>query len=132
MNFKFCLFAFVLFIFEPARADWTKVAESENKLEIYLDLETIRKDGNSHKVWQLTNYPTPQVVIEQELRSIRARYEYDCKNNKRRALTATAFTDLFAGGKSIGTEDVVGDWKDIPPDTVVWTAMKRVCKTPTR
>jgi hypothetical protein len=121
-----------ILIANPVSADWTKVAESENKLEIYIDLQTVHKDGNNRKVWQLTNYPTPQFANGQELLSIRARYEFDCKHDKRRSLTATAFAELFAGGKSIGTEDVIGDWKDIPPDSVVWTTMKRVCKAPAR
>ena len=132
MSFKFCLLAFVMMIASPAWANWTKVAESENKLEIYIDLRTVHKDGNNRKVWQLTNYPTPQFANGQELLSIRARYEFDCKHDKRRSLTATAFTELFAGGKSVGTEDVIGDWKDIPPDSVVWDTMKRVCKAPAR
>jgi len=123
----YLLAVFILIAF-PTWADWTKVAESESKSEVYLDLETIRKDGDSLKVWQLTNYLKPEVFVGKELLSIRARYEFDCKQERMRALSISAHSEPNARGEVIGQENSPTPWVDIPPKSVGLTVLNRVCK----
>jgi len=131
MNFKFCLLVFVM-IASPAWAGWEHVAQEEDGARFLIDYETIRKDANMVKFWQLVNYQAPQILGELKYLSTRSRQEYDCKQERRRGLTFTAFDTWNANGKVIFTLDETGKWQEIPPETVVWEIMKKVCKAPAR
>ena len=131
MNFKFCLLVFVM-IASPAWAGWEHVAGNIDGVRFLIDYETIRKDGNNVKFWQLVNYPKPETIGEVTYLSTRSRQEYDCKQEQRRVLTLTAFDNLNAGGKAVAKEEEPEKWSEIPPKTVVWEIMKKVCKVPVR
>ncbi len=131
MNFKHCLLAFVMLIAPPAWAGWEHVVQDEDGARFLIDYQTIRKDGSKVKFWQLVNYQAPQILGELKYLSTRSRQEYDCKQEQKRVLTVTAFDNWNADGKVVIKEET-GKWQDIPPETVVWEIMKKVCKAPAR
>jgi hypothetical protein len=132
MNFKHCLLAFVMLIAPPAWAGWELIAENQNGAQFFIDFESIRKDGNRMKAWQLTNFVKPLNVQGNDIRSFRTRYEFDCKQEQIRHLTTTAFLSLNAGGAVFKTDDTIGNWYDIAPKTVDWELLQSVCKAPAR
>ena len=132
MNFKHCLLAFVMLIAPPAWADWEFVSKGESGNEFFIDYQTIRKDGNRIKVWQLTNFATPLRPKGLEIYSFLSRYEIDCKQEQTRVLTIRAYPRPNANGTLVLAEDVVGNWYDIAPKTVEWEINHSVCKAPAR
>ena len=126
------LLVLLMLIASPAWAGWEHIAESDDGVKFLIDYQTIRKDGNKVKFWQLVNYPTPQILGEIKYASTRSRQEYDCKQEQRRVLTLTAFDAWNADGKAVVKEEETGNWREIPPETVVWAIMKKVCKAPAR
>ena len=73
----------VLLATSSAWAEWVQASE-DSSAKTYIETETIRKDGNLVKVWQMTNLK--QRHKDGEL-SRRRRVEYDCKQELFRSLS---------------------------------------------
>ena len=125
-------FSLVMLIASPAWAGWAHVAQDEDGARFLIDYQTIRKDGNIVKFWQLVNYQKAGTFGGVDYLSTLSRQEYDCKQEQKRVLTFTAFETWNANGKNIFVSDETGKWTEIPPETVVWEIMKKVCKAPAR
>lgn len=121
----------LMLIASTAWAGWEHVVQDEDGARFLIDYQTIRKDGNKVKFWQLVNYPKPVTLGEVKYLSTRSRQEYDCKQEQKRVLTVTAFDNWNADGQAVIKEET-GKWQEIPPETVVWEIMKKVCKAPAR
>ena len=127
------LLALVMLIASPAWAEWTKVAEGVEGTELFVNYSTIRIEGSKRKVWQLTNFSTPKkTALGREVLSLRARVEFDCKQEQQRLLSVSIFSQYFAGGEVVKTENDGTNWQDIPPDAVGWKILQSVCKAPAR
>ena len=130
ISFKFCLIAFVMMIASPVWAGWEYVdTEIESRRQYFLDFETLRKDGNIRKIWQLINFPKAD---EYGALSTRGRVEFDCKNETGQTLSFTVFSEQFANGKVLLQNNTASSKRDIAPETVSWTLLQKVCKAPAR
>ena len=110
----------------PVLADWKYIAtENESESEFFLDFETLRKDGNLRRIWQLVNLKADDKYGSGSMRS---RMEFDCKNETIQGLSLIVFADKFANGKVIRQFDTATSKSDVAPNTVGWTMLKEVCK----
>jgi hypothetical protein len=125
-------FLLLMLIASPAWAEWEELAKNERGALIFLNRDTIRQEGSRVKFWQLTNLAKPNVLDGREYLSMRSRVEIDCKQEKQRFMTITAFASLFASGERISEITDVGQWRDIAPDSVSWKLLKTVCMSPVR
>ena len=105
----------LLLVTSSAWAEWVKVSSGQ-----YIDPDSIRKDGDLRRVWELRNY-------EPERRSARARMEYDCKQERKRILSISTHSEPMAGGMIVSQYGEDSIWRDIPPDTVAELLLKIVC-----
>jgi hypothetical protein len=126
------LLALLIMVSSPAWAEWAKVAEGVEGTELFVNYSTIRIEGSKRKVWQLTNFSIPKTALGREVLSLRARVEFDCKQEQQRLLSVSIFSQYFAGGEVIKTENDGTNWQDIPPDAVGWKILQSVCKAPAR
>ena len=117
------LFTCLLIATNLAYADWVNVGESA-EATIYIDPDSIRKDGDMRKVWGIQEMKERDSEGE---RSRRFREEYDCAGGRKRFLSATTHTDTMAGGKILVTITEPSPWADIRPGTVAEDALKIVC-----
>jgi hypothetical protein len=106
-----------------ATADWVAVGETP-QATIYIDPETIRKDGDLRKVWGIQDMKERD---EDGERSRRFREEYDCSGSRKRFLSATTHTDPMAAGKVVNTISEPSPWSEIKPGTFAEDALKLVC-----
>ena len=114
----------LLLVTGSAWADWVQVAEREDMV-LYIDPETIRKDGDLRRVWQIQNYKQRDKNGEM---SSRVRIEYDCKQERYRMLSLNTRSGPMASGTSLfqsSSEDI--QWRDIPPGNLVEIVLKIVC-----
>ena len=116
-----------MLIASPAWAGWEHAVQDVDGTRYLIDYQTIRKDGNIVKFWQLANYPKPETLGEVKYLSARSRQEYDCKQEQKRVLTITAFDKSNADGQAVIKEEI-GGWEEIPPGTVARTIMEKVCR----
>jgi len=119
------LIALLMLISCSAWADWVYISESSNGGKFYIDPETIRKDGNMRKVWELQNYSSKD---KYGVSSLKTRYEYDCKKERYQSLTISLHSETMARGTTIQVKTFPdGDWTDIAPNTIVDTILQIVC-----
>jgi hypothetical protein len=115
-----------LFLCLPVMADWKYIAtESESESDFFLDFETLRKDGNVRRIWQLVNLKSGDKT---GWGSIRSRMEFDCKNETSQGSSTTSFSGKFADGKVIFQSNTPLAKFDLAPNTVGWILLKEVCK----
>jgi len=131
MQKKYLLALMLLFAL-PASAEWRQVAEGADGALLFADFGTFRKDGSTIRFWQLTNFSKPKKAFGRDVFSLRARVEFDCKQERERLISISLFSDFFATGEVITSEDTGTNWRDIPPDTVASTVFQSVCKSPSR
>ena len=126
VNKKTLLLSALLLVTSSAWAEWLKVGSDTNGYTYYIDPTTIRKDGNVHKVWELHEREQPKQDGEM---SRLVKFEYDCKTERRSILFASTHSEPMGKGKTIwSTSSAIAiDWREIPPGTVGWAVMNRVC-----
>lgn len=106
-----------------AQAEWVMYSETDKSIFFY-DPDTIRKDGNMRRVWELSN---EKLRDEKGAMSNRVRLEFDCKLERYRYLDLSAHSDPMASGKVLTVEQGSGLWTGIPPGTVSATMLNIVC-----
>lgn len=108
----------------PVWAEWVKVAVTEDgSVAYYIDPASLRKEGNFRKVWQIADLKQRE---DGEM-STRSRDEYDCKEERRRILSLSSYSEPMAGGETLWSKDGVREWRAIPPGSVSAGILKIVC-----
>lgn len=108
-----------------AWAEWVLTLRNGDSI-IYIDPETIRKDGNLRRVWTLIDYAQKSTNGRA---STRLRVEYDCKEERHRVLSLSTHSEAMAGGDQLVSHTYAEPikWDDIPPQTGFVTILKIVC-----
>ena len=124
MNFKLCLLALVMLFASPAWAGWVYLSKDVKGNVFYLDFETLRKDGNLRRIWQMV-----ELADGDKLKWVSTRYrnEYDCKNETRRMLSFASFSQKNLSGETLFENTKPTDAEDIAPGSIDWTTLKLVC-----
>ena len=120
---KELLIAMFLIATSSAWAEWVKASETDDA-NWYLDPASIRKDGNLRRVWQIQDLKQRNKDGEM---SRRARYEYDCKQERYRFLSFSTHSEPMAGGTTLVSGGENAKWHDIPPDSFVEIILKFLC-----
>jgi hypothetical protein len=122
--------AIVLFS-DNAPAEWTRVGGGENRSDIYVDLETIRRDGHKIKLWSMQNFKTPNGTTKQKYLSSKLWWEFDCKETLARIPSVTTYSGKKGSGSPIDNHYNVDDpWQPFPPDTVGEIIFNVACYSP--
>ena len=118
------LFIFLIVSLTPAQAEWEKITENNNLIN-YIDKSTIKKDGNTRKVWRLTDLKNREITGEM---SIRMMVEHDCKEDLFRYLSVSNHSEPMAGVRIInqGRKDEK-ECNAVPPETLSATIHKILC-----
>lgn len=112
----------------PVWADWTLTVKAEVGDMYYLDFDTVRKNGNLIRVWEINNFPKKrQFAGIQGVFSTRYRAEYDCRNERLRYLAISAHSEPFARGEILG-QDSDGNWIELPPQSNGLQNLRILCK----
>ena len=110
-------FALLASLSASAWSEWTLV-ESSHEFDLYADLTTIRKKGNTVKMWVLREYGSVQRVQGRVFLSARMLEEYDCTEERSRFLAMSFHSAQTAGGQVIATTSRPTEWLPVAPGTV--------------
>ena len=110
-----------------ASAEWTVVAGGNNEFTLYLDMATIRRNGNLVKLWDLMDYKTTQEFSNHSFLSTKQQTEYDCKEERGRQLAYSFFSGQMGSGKNVNTNNDTGKWAPIQPGSVGEAKWKIAC-----
>ncbi len=110
-----------------AMAEWVWVTGSfEEATMIYANPATIRKKGNIVKLWTLTDYKVAKRLSDKKYMSSKEQYQYDCKEERSRLLTVTAFSKNMGKGEVVGTGGPT-EWDSVMPDSLDEASWKFAC-----
>lgn len=99
-----------------ALAEWT-IVNSNDKLTIYADLQTIRKKGDSRKMWSLLDFRSQQQQNYATYVSQVTQSEYDCAEEQFRMIFSTYYDLPMGNGNSVFTYEHGNSVKPVPPNT---------------
>jgi hypothetical protein len=116
-----------------AMADWLKIYGDE-KLTVYIDTASIRKNGSKVKLWQLIDYSEPQTdysryklfVIDSYL-STKAQFELDCRSEQSREIYFMFQAAPMGLGRTTYASESPQRWIPIVPDSSVQIIWKYAC-----
>jgi len=107
----------------PAGAAWTFVDGGEG-YERYIDRETIDRDGDLVRVWEVDNNA---VADASGVVSLRSRTEYDCSSRRYRIVHLSGHTQQMTDGDVVFSKTVNGEWRPVAPETLGEVSMEMAC-----
>jgi hypothetical protein len=111
-----------------AYAEWVLTSgDDEAGLAVYVDPDSIRRNGNLAKMWQLYDYKTVQTVAGDSLLSIKRFNEYDCTEERTRMLGYTWFLGNMGTGKVVYSTTEKLQWESVAPRSINHTLWKVAC-----
>jgi len=113
----------------PAYAEWVEVGITD-EATVYADPDTIRRKGDLVKMWYLHDFKSTQTVLKKSYLSSRSQDEYDCTEDRHRALASTSFSGNMGSGKVRSSYSIKGKWEPVPPGTMTQTLWKVACDKP--
>jgi hypothetical protein len=110
-----------------AAAEWVEVGGNESATT-YADPATIRRAGNMVRMWHLLDYAKARGIkgIKPHL-SVRMLDEYDCAQERARTLSFSLHSGSMGEGEVVGASNNPGNWRPVPPDTLVETLRGFAC-----
>lgn len=91
-------------IYFPARAEWVLVSwAADGGFRNYVDFDTVRRTGNTVKVWFLREYARAgyEPGASKPHLSAKLMYEYNCKDNTLRLLSGTLYEGRQGAGSPV-------------------------------
>lgn len=110
-----------------AAAGWVKVGHNDTSTA-YADPATIRKARDMVKMWSVIDYKTAKVSNSgKPYMSLRAQFEYDCKEEQSRILYTSFHSANMVSGEIVFMNDNPGKWGPVPPGTGDEILLKIAC-----
>lgn len=110
----------------PLWAEWTLV-DRNGQAMVYVDSETISRNGEVVSVWVLDDLKTAQTRGFSTFLSTRAQEEHDCVNKRFRLVAIERFAGNMGAGQSVYKKSGESHWAPIPRETMAQSVWKFVC-----
>ena len=128
MKQRLLLLTLMLLSTGPACAEWVSVSVIDQAgVTIYVDPDTIRRQGARVKMWELIDYETIQTAAGNSYMSARLQREYDCARNLHRTLALTKLSGHMGTGTVILTNSDEQKWEPADPGSIASRLWKVAC-----
>lgn len=111
----------------PAYAEWVRALNNQTDPTLYVDSDTIRRNGTVVKWWELLDYKTVQTVAGISFLSMKVLREYDCAGEQIRVLAMADFSGNMANGKVVFTDFAQSNWVPVQPESRGQTLWNAAC-----
>lgn len=105
-----------------AMARWFPISFSDTDV-LYIDPETLIKDGSFRRIWHLTDLNKPADGVL----SMRSLVEYDCKEKRARTLELLAYSGSMGGGEVLA-KIPANDWHYLRVDGPGDVVLRALCR----
>jgi len=117
-----------------AQAEWTEVSQAtSSESTVYVDPATQRIDKKTGlvKIWVLYDFPEVQKMTKRRsYLSVRAREQFDCKEERMRTLAWSYFKGNMAQEEVVLSDsNDLGKWQPILPSSIDESVWELVCDT---
>ena len=110
----------------PLCAEWLLV-DRNDMAKVYVDPETISRNGEVVSVWVLDDLKTAQTRGFSTFLSTLAQEEHDCVKQRFRLVAIERFAGNMGTGQSIYKKSGESHWAPIPRETMAQSVWKFVC-----
>ena len=112
-----------------ANAEWVKIYSNDNgTINAYVDSATIRKTGNTVRMWHLVDIKTVMAPgADRPFRSQKSEGEYDCKKNQSRTLFVSQHSENMGRGDVVNKAGDYSAWHPKPSGAQVKTLWEFAC-----
>jgi hypothetical protein len=119
---------YALYLKAPPR--WVAVGEYVDST-VYADPNSIRKEGNMVKIWDLQDHKRILVSGRFLILSMREQLEFDCKEERVRTLFMSVFAEPMAEGTELKSEGdgTGGAWSPVSPTSIEGGLLRFACRT---
>ena len=126
---KFVAFCVLAAASVTAKAEvWIETSKND-AYKAYADPSSIRREGDIVKMWSMFDYKNPQTGIPgKPHQSTRRQFEYDCKQNRARALAVSSHAAHDGKGDPIAAASLKYNWSAVVPDSADDYLLKFACK----
>lgn len=111
----------------PAYAEWVRALNNQTDPTLYVDSDTIRRNGTVVKWWELLDYKTVQTVAGISFLSMKVLREYDCAGEQIRVLAMADFSGNMANGTVVFTDFAQSNWVPVQLESMGQALWKFVC-----
>jgi hypothetical protein len=106
----------------PVYAEWVDVGGKVEKgltvYTVYVDTESIHRNGDIVTLWALFDYMTIQSIVGGPWLSSKTRREYDCVEEKVRLIGYMTFTGNMGSGEAVYTNSNQSAWEPMAADSI--------------
>ena len=113
---------------EHVYAEWVSFGRTD-KINVFVDPDTIRHKGDQTKMWHLFDFKTVQTLAGIPHLSLMQQYEYDCAEDFIRELAVRAFSGNMGGGDLVYSSSDEGKWRPVSSGSIAMTLGKGVCNS---
>jgi hypothetical protein len=123
------LLSLQMLIVRPAYAEWVPLVSSESAggYTVYVDPETLRREGDEVEMWELYDYKTRGTAEGFSFFSFKKRNEYGCAEERLRTLAVMHHSGNMGRGMVVSSNSDIGKWKRVPPGSVGEALWKFAC-----
>ena len=112
----------------PVYAEWVSVSVLDQAgVTIYVDSDTIRRQGDQVTMWELIDYRTIQTVAGTSYLSARLQREYDCIREVHRTLALTELSGNMGTGTVLRSNSDAQKWAPVDPGSIAKRLWKFAC-----
>lgn len=95
-------------------AGWSQVGEESNAMTVYANPYTMRKKGNSVKLWELFDFKAARQRDDgKNYLSVTHQAEYDCTDKQYRTLAVEYHAESMGRGKEVYADKVFKKWEPV-------------------
>ena len=124
--------ALIVLMCTPAYAEWKQV-ETKNQLPgmrtMYIDPDTMKKEGNLVTVWELIDYNGMQGGRGPgAYSSKKIHVQFDCAKEQLQFLSIKDYSDNMGAGEAVGGVKGGDDWEAVKSTSIHHAVWEVVCK----
>ena len=125
---KFLVGLALVILSSGAFAQWSPLVSTDAS-SIYISRESIRKEGESVRMWRLMNYHAVRTTNDgKTYRSAKQRDEYDCRQEKLRPLASVFLSGNMGEGVTVASLSDPGNWGPVVPGSSGEALWKVACQ----
>ena len=85
---------------------------------VYIDIESIQRNGDIVTLWALFDYMTIQSIVGGPWLSSKTRREYDCVEERVRLVGYMTFTGNMGSGEAVYSNSDQSGWESLTPGSI--------------
>lgn len=124
---KAILMMLLAVVSSSASAAWVELGSNDYST-YYADATSIRRDGDTVKMWSLLDFRKARTFENLPYMSLKAQGEYDCKREQLRVFSGTRQSENMGEGDAVSRISEPSEWSAVAPGGIGQAFWKFACE----